>query len=134
MHADPRTDQHQAALAEAYETMVRLAPVLDGEVRTELPMPDWIAAAIRRHNESPKVSCPHVHGPGQYFGAFWRPGVIACRSCARDGALSPRDHHENWSCDACHAYSPNRISIAAVQLGTYIVWAGLCRSCRDSMD
>lgn len=130
-------DQRAAAAADAKTVMGRLIAPLQGSIIRPAVVPPWLQAAIDGHNAlfaaGEGWGCDHVAAPGVYFAAVWNVGLVVCQDCANDNALAPATEREAWTCDACGDYKVGELAVSASNLGSLILFYGLCRSCAGAL-
>jgi hypothetical protein len=129
-------DQAHAAADHARAVLDQLAE-LTGHPHTTPDRPSpWLAAQLRAlvHQLTHRTAtyCPHVARTPQIVHAVaWRPGVIACTTCAR--AMLQPTPTEDRTCDRCrHIGYP--IHSALVVIGPLIYGYGLCDPCANAAE
>jgi len=115
-----------------------LGPILTGRFVEGMPTPRFVRDFLERHDAEISarrgIACRHVNGSHQVLHvAVWRPGLTVCSMCAASGGLLPDSGVENWTCDVCRRYKPNRISVSVFRTGARLVWFGSCRPCGESL-
>lgn len=125
-----------AAVRDAETTIHGFEDPLGGKV-ARVGAPAWIIEALERHNAAVANgggrACPHLALPQARVVALWEPGRVVCVPCAGDGALLPSDETANWTCDRCHRFPRSEIALSVIQAGAFLVWYGLCRTCREEV-
>lgn len=85
----------------------------------------WLRGAIRKTLRGAH-RCSHLPYGLPGFAALWRPGLIACTSCAETFQLHGSADHV---CDRCRRISYDKLNALALPLRDALLFGGLCPNC-----
>jgi len=123
-----------AKRSEALEEIVSEGAGCDQRVADARIMQKW-EAMLRRFSAEEAECCEHIAdmGPQPLHAALWRPDRVLCVTCVGKGGFALPGEQDR-TCDTCGTVTERGVRPILLTHGLWIVHAGVCNSCADSME